>query len=473
MKCPVYEIFFGGARGGGKTDAVLGRLAIRATRYGKHFNALHVRREMPQSDDVIERSKQIFAPMGAKWRDHPHRQWTFPSGGILRFRPLETVESAQKYQGQNLTDIVVEEAGSYPDPAPIQRLHACLRSAHGVPTSLVLTGNPGGPGHQWLRARYVDPAPEGMKVLEEVFKFRHITSRRERIFIPSKVTDNKLMDLEQYVGSLSLSGSESLVRAWLEGDWDAILGQYFDCWSPDRHVCRPWGIPDHWLRFRSFDWGSARPFAVHWWAVASEDTTVEGRIYPKGCMICYREWYGMVKGQPNTGLKLSAEAVAHGILDKETRKERAAIAYSVADPSIFHTDGGPSIRERMAIAGVVFRPADNRRTGANGHMGGWDQMRARLVGPLEGEGPPMLVLFNTCMDAIRTIPALQHDEKHPEDLDTTAEDHAADSVRYACMSRPWLRHRPADEVMPRGVYEMTLEEAFKENAKGHSVGRPY
>jgi hypothetical protein len=74
-------------------------------------------------------------------------------------------------------------------------------------------------------------------------------------------------------------------------------------------------------------------------------------------------------------------------------------------------------------------------------MGGWDQMRSRLVG--DGDGRPMLVVFSTCVDFIRTVPFLQHDPDRPEDVMTDSEDHAGDEARYACMSRPWVPVREA------------------------------
>ncbi len=83
-------------------------------------------------------------------------------------------------------------------------------------------------------------------------------------------------------------------------------------------------------------------------------------------------------------------------------------------------------------------------------MGGWDQMRARLVG--DADGRAMMVFFSTCHDSIRTIPALQHDTDKPEDLDTDGEDHAADDVRYACMSRPWIPTK-IEEHKPKHVFE--------------------
>src|SRR4030088_3117079 len=110
----------------------------------------------------------------------------------------------------------------------------------------------------------------------------------------------------------------------------------------------------------------------------------------------------------------------------------------------------------MAVCGVWFKPADNRRVSHLGALGGWDQMRARLR-------HEQLFFFSTCTEAIRTIPLLQHDQDRPEDLDTEAEDHAADSVRYACMSRPYTRSapKPKEPEPMRGIGQITVEEFIR------------
>lgn len=424
IDCPLPEIFYGGARGGGKTDGVLGKYALKAKRYGKHFNAVFFRRELPMLDDAIERSSEIYGPLGAKWSEQK-KTWRFPHGGRLRFRPLERVEDAEKYQGQNLTDACVEEAGQYPDSRPIDRVNGVLRSAHGVPTQLLLTGNPGGPGQTWIKQRYIDPAPMGMQVLTRV-----LPNGKEHkfVYIPSRVQNNRIL-LESdpdYINRLYLVGSQELVKAWLEGDWDAIEGAFFGEFSTQRHVVAPIRLPNHWTRFRAMDWGSARPFSVGWYAVSDGELAQ----FPRGALIKYREWYGMKEGQPNVGLKLTAEEVGRGIKEREPDGEK--IDYGVLDPAAFAEDGGPSIAQRM---GVIFRRADNKRVERNGAMGGWDQLRERL----KGEERPMIFFFSTCVHTIRTLPALQHDPSRAEDVDTDGEDHAADETRYACMSRPWIR----------------------------------
>lgn len=421
IDCPVYEIFYGGARGGGKTDGVLGKMAIKAQRYGQAFNCVFFRKEIPMLDDAILRSHEIYGSAGAIWLEQK-KTWVFPRGGRLRFRPLERLQDAEKYQGQNITDICIEEAGNYEDYRTIARLHGVLRSAKGVPTQMHLTGNPGGPGQFWIKERYIDPAPNGLAIIKEKLPNG---KEKSRIYIPAKVADNRILTYNDpdYVSNLYMVGSDELVRAWLDGDWNAIEGAYFDCWSQNM-ILRPFELPEHWLRFRSYDWGTAKPFSVGWWAVSSENVYEQGREIPKGSMIRYREWYG--KKAANVGLKLDDSEVAKRV--KELEKDDT-IDYGVADPSIFTRKGGPSTAERFIHEGVRFRHGDNER------VKGWSEMRKRMK-------QNMIYCFSTCVDSIRTIPLLQHDESKAEDLDSDMEDHAADEWRYACMSRPLPKSPP-------------------------------
>lgn len=437
IACPVFEVFFGGARGGGKTDGMLGDFLEHADAYAEHAIGLMVRRTRTELVETIERSRAIYTQLG--WQFHEQdKMWRAPNGARLRFAYLERDQDAEGYQGHSYTRVYIEEIGNFPSDKPILKLMATLRSGAGVPVGFRATGNPGGPGHSWVKRRYIDPAPAGWRVIRDAL------TGLERVFIPSKVSDNQFVG-QQYVNQLRGAGSETLVRAWLEGDWSVVEGAFFDCWSTERHVVRPFTVPDHWLRFRSGDWGFARPFSIGWWAVVADDHRLDdGRVLPRGAIVRYREWYGS-NGKPNEGARLPAEQVGAGIRERESGDR---ISYGVLDPAAFASDGGPSIAERMARGttgsnGVTFRPADNKRVAARGAMGGWDQMRSRLIG--DPDGRPMMFVFQTCTDFIRTVPALQHDAVKPEDLDTDGEDHAADEGRYACMSRPWIPTPPRPE----------------------------
>ena len=487
IACPVFEVFFGGARGGGKTDGMLGDWLSHQDLYEDKASGLMVRRTLRDLEDTIKRSKQLYLPLGAKFKEDS-KVWTFPNRAEIKFRYLDNDSDADHYQGHSYTRVYVEEITQFPSPDPVMKLMATLRSGAGVPCGFRATGNPGGPGHNWVKARYIVPAPNGWEVLQDTFKnpWTGTSITRDRVFIPSNLRDNKYLG-DEYVANLYLSGNVNLVRAWLAGDWSVIDGAFFPEWNLFRHVVRPFTIPAAWLRFRSGDWGSAKPFSIGWWAVASDDYPLpNAHTIPRGAIVRYREWYGS-NGQPNVGLGLTAEEVARGIVEREMDEPRdmsgkSGITYGVLDPAAFAHSGGPSIAERMYDPpnSVLWQEADNARVPRGGAMGGWDQVRSRLIGTARrdeksGEidwatGDPMIYFFLTCSDSIRTLPALPHDLRRVEDVDTSAEDHAPDEIRYACMSRPYVNttatpKRP--QVLSTSPEECTvsLEEMFLANER--------
>lgn len=462
IQCPVFEVFFGGARGGGKTESSIGDWLDHSSTYGENAIGIFVRRKLTQLSEVIARTKQIFPKLGAKYNEQ-QKTWTMPGGGRLKFVYLERDSDAEEYQGHNYTRVYVEEVTNFPSPAPINKLRATLRSAAGVPVGMRLTGNPGGPGHNWVKARYIDPAPKGFKVITESTEIEidgvKQTVSLGRVFIPSKLGDNRMLLTSDptYVLRLRQSGSEALVRAWLEGDWSIIDGAYFSEFDPSRHVLRTeyWlpRIPRHALRFRAMDWGSAKPFSVGWYALSDGTWGL-----PRDAMVKFAEWYG-AKG-PNEGLKMHARAVAEGVFNRE-QQMGVRCAYGVADPAIFIQNGGPSIAEEMSIAGVQWRPADNKR------IPGWTRLRQMLAwaerdasGDIISTYDPKFYFLDCCDDSIRTIPVLQHDDTNSEDLDTDGEDHAADETRYAVMSRPWQgQSAPSGSAaLPKLPSQLTINE---------------
>lgn len=436
VQCPVFEVFYGGARGGGKTESSIGDWLQHSAQYGEHAIGIFFRRKLVQLAEVIARTKQLFNKLGGKYNEQ-QKTWTMANGARLKFAYLEKDSDAEEYQGHSYTRVYIEEVTNFPSPAPIDKLRATLRSGAGVPTGMRLTGNPGGAGHNWVKKRYIDPNPTGYKIITEttvvVVDGVETTVSLDRVFIPSKIADNALLIKNDptYILRLRQSGSEALVRAWLEGDWSIIDGAFFNNFDYGLHV-----LPGAEFRkalkpsmriFRAFDWGSARPFSCGWYALLDEELHCDGRTLPKGALVKFMEWYGA--SGINKGLKMDAPLVAQGIWEREEtlRQRGLRVSYGVADPAIFARDGGPSIAELMAVHRVTWRRADNKR------KAGWEQLRYRLGGL---EQTPMLYFCDDCEDTIRTLPTLQHDEKDAEDLDTEGEDHAADETRYAVMSRP-------------------------------------
>ena len=320
---------------------------------------------------------------------------------------------------------------------------------------ILCTSNPGNVGHQWVKQMFVDDC-----VPLEIREMPDDDGGMMRQYIPARITDNPFLMLEdpKYISRLKGMGSPALVKAYLEGDWNIVKGQYFPEFGP-QHQIEPFEIPHHWTKGRSLDWGSSAPFAVGWYAITSEETPVKDidgswHVAPIGTIIKYREWSG--ERSYNVGTKLTLEQVADGILDRDCGDR---IDYSIADSSMFDEDGGPSQIEIMQTHTdykLMFFRADKRR------IPGHSAFRSRLVGK---EGTPGIFFFKTCYTTIRDIPQIQHSEKKPEDAESEGvADHSYDESRYFVQSRPWISDTPAEPIhRAKGLAGLTLDTLYSLN----------
>jgi len=455
------EVLYGGAAGGGKSHLI--RMA--AIIWAATIPGLQVYLFRRIREDLIK--NHVEGPSGFRaflsgWSEAGlckivEDEIRFWNGSKIYLCHCKDEKDRFKYQGSEMHVLLIDELTHFTD-----RIYRFLRNRvrmvgidlppeyEGRFPRIVSGANPGGIGHQFVKATFIDPAPA-----LEVYSASPDEGGMLRQYIPARLDDNPSMAEADpgYEQRLQGLGSDALVRAMRWGDWDVVEGAFFDNFRADRHVVEPFEIPSEWMRFRAADWGSAKPFAIGWYAMVSDDHHLpDGRVLPRGAMVKYREWYGCKLDEqgryiPDVGLKMTAEDVGRGIKLREAGEK---IEFGVMDPSAFAEDGGPSIMMRIQEAGVYFRKADNKRVAGRGAMGGWDQLRARLDG--DGDGRPMLFFFSNCKHTIRTIPALRHDENRPEDLDTTAEDHAADETRYACMARPWVRVDDTDKSRQMSDY---------------------
>lgn len=432
---PAIITVYGGARGGGKTHGSLGDFWIHAELYGQHAKGLMIRKTREDLKDSISTGVIMYGD-AARYSEKGN-YFQFRNGARLYCAYLENELDAAHYQGWSLTRVYIEELTQFLSQDPIMRLLATLRSSAGVPCKMKCTCNPGGVGHNWVKAWAIDPGEYKLVTDED--------TGISRVFIPARLGDNpKLLEADPgYINKLRAVGSPQLVKAWLEGDWSIVEGAFFPEWAASRHIIRPFHVDGRWLKFRAMDWGSAKPFSVGWYTMVQDTFEHDGRMIPRGALVRYREWYGCKTNQasggftPNVGLKMTAEEVARGIVSRETNGKREEINYGIIDPAAYAVISGPSIAETLAAQGVHFRRADNARISVPKKQGGWDQVRNRLKGNEDGE--PMLFCFSTCFHLIRTLPVMQHDTNNPEDMDTDGEDHACDELRYACMSRPYFQ----------------------------------
>ncbi len=445
-------MFYGGARAGGKSFAILLDFLRHATWYGKDANGLLVRREVTQLVDLIRESKKIFEPLGWTWFESK-KTWVTPEGAELRFDHLEDDDDAAKYQGWNLTWFGVEEITTFPRPEPIFRIMACLRSPRpDLKVNFRATGNPGGPGHLWVKSRYIDPAPLGYKIIPDP------ETGLERFFIPAKAKDNQYISPDYLERVKMAAPNPNILKGWLDGNWDFAEGSFFDEFNKYLHVIPAFKVPDHWPRYCAMDPGSSDPTAILWGAVVPEDYEVtdgndpfqyQGGL-PRNSIVIYREMY-LAKHSTDIGLKLSIEEIAHRINQIEryqiingirfdeplAQDGRLKIQKRVAGLDLFNHKNGPSLAERIAVSphNLWFNKAETARIDRKGAWGGWNLVRFRLQGQ---DGLPMVYFMDNCVNLIRTLPILQMDEINPEDVKSCSYDHLADALRYLLQCRPYV-----------------------------------
>lgn len=416
---------YGGARGGGKSYGVLLDWLAHQEYNGGSAGGVIFRRTYPELENMLDKSREIYVPYGAKFLNAA-RTWVFPNGARLKMRHLDRDVHAEEYQGHEYTYVGFDEAGHWPTPNAIDKMRACLRSTTGVKPRMVLTSNPGGPGHNWLKRRFVDPCPP--------LDIQWIRPDWSRTFIPSRVQDNQALMRAQpgYLDQIRDSGPPWLVKAWLEGDWNVVAGGALDdLWQNDTHVLPPFRIPSDWRVDRSFDWGSSAPFSVLWWAEANgdefEDADGHPSWVPKGSLFLVAEWYGA--NDRGEGLKLTNASIAEGILKIEASLPiTQRVRPGPADNSIFDVVNGTSIADEMERVGVRWDRSDKRK---GSRINGLELVRSRLKAsidtPMERPG---LFVFETNRHFISHVPLVQRDPKNPEDVDSEGEDHDYDAARY-------------------------------------------
>ena len=417
------EKLYGGAAGGGKTAAIVAESGTLALEYpGIPINMF--RRTIPELKATI--IPEIYRQFGEYikaghmvWKGQD-RKFELSNGSTIQLNYLDNDNDIYRYQGAEMPVIAVDELTQFPQ-AWIEYLLTRNRTSNANwPTIFMAGTNPGGIGHGWVKSRYIDPvSPETINTIN-----LEGGATVTRVFIPAKVTDHPIQKFkEDYQRKLSAISDVDLRRALRDGDWDVFAGQVFKEFRRDIHVVDPFEIPDHWQRWRAMDYGNKN--SVGWFTLDPQSE----RIY------MYREYRTEDFVDIPTKSKLIQQFEAG-----------EPVSYGLADPSIWNGQGdhntGKSVATMFSNEGITWMPANNDR------RAGLAVVHDHLA--IQKDGKPKLQFFSTCTSIIRTLPSLPYDKFKVDDVDTKADDHDYDMLRYGLMAmkkKPNKRPKPKPQRM--------------------------
>ena len=432
IHCPVTDVVFGGSRGGGKSDALIGDAAIRAGKYGSGFRGLFLRRQQVELADIKMRMQAVYGPIGAKWSEQ-HQTWTYPGGGTLVLKYLANDDDALLYKGWSISALYVDEIGDFPSRRPIDLLWGAMRSASGVPIVRRMSCNPGGAGHMWVKQLYLANGP--YKVFKHTPNPDLPDDAIDAVFIPSKLEDNKILmkNDPRYEARIaaSVGGDKALWRAWRYGDWDVLAGTYFN-FDEGKNVGIPPPMPDYMPRWMSIDWGYTHQTAALWAIDLGERAYVyRERGYTGTDPVSLGMYLAEVNGDERVqNVYLSPDAFAH-------RSGENTVASDLYD----------GFRRAHEMRGCALLPAPE--PAFNDRVNGWQSVAAGLQ---HGR----LMISPSCSELIRTLPAMVRDPKKPNDIQKVDGDDFVDSLRYLWATR--RRGEVFEPIEVRASREITAED---------------
>ena len=410
------ETLFGGAAGGGKSEGQLRDAFIYALKY-PGSKQLILRRTFPELEkSLIRRHLQIYPNTIYTYNSSSHTG-KFINGSIIDFSYCDNEKDVYKYQSAEYDVIRFDELTHFTEEMYVYLLSR-IRGANNFPKMAKSSTNPGGIGHTWVKERFIDIG-EPNKV--------HKIGKTTRIFIPSKVQDNKfLLEADpEYLNRLeNLSDKDKKIL--LYGDWDIFEGQYFNEFNRNIHVIEPFEIPDHWKRYVAFDYGLDM-FACLWFA---RDT--EGKAY------IYREVH-----QSNLIISEASE-----LFKKANAGEQYEFVYAPRDLWNRRQETGKSVADIFYENGVMLT-----RTSVD-RVDGWLATKEWLkvittkdVETGEETKDSKLKIFNNCKTLIKYLPQVQIDEKNPNDVATEPHylTHICDALRYFCVNFTHPAEKVAEE----------------------------
>ena len=408
-----FEIFMGGCRGGSKTET--GIIFMAEPEYVEHprYSGLVVRRNVGDLDDWVERARYMYRCLGARFSGRPVII-RFPAGGYIKTGHLKDENSYTKYVGQEYQKINIEELPLIAEEEHyLKLLGSCRSSIPELFPQCFSSGNPGEIGHQWVKARFIDCCKNKTFFygFETTIKGIKRKVQRSRIFIPSSIDDTpQLYENDPgYVAFLE-SLPEELRRAWREGDWTVLKGQYYKKINKKIHLCDDFRPVDDWIKFRSLDWGFDHNTVCLWWMISPDDQAYIYRAYKRSGLVVPKMAAEVVKMTPK-GEKISTTVASHDLWAR-LKEEQDKTNKTMAD--------------KCRKAGLFVEKAVTDR------VNGWEQGRWLMEWDADNT-LPTLQIFESCSWVLDDLAILIHDPKKPEDVLKMKGDDTGDAYRYGGM----------------------------------------
>lgn len=406
--------FFGGAKGGGKSKGLRLIMMYRRFKYPGSQGAIF-RRTYPELEgNHIRPLLEEFPEMREYWNESK-KLLSLPNGSTLQFCHCNNEADISLYQGREFHDLCIDEAGQWTEAMFRKLLGSNRSSKAGVPARAILTGNPGGPGHKWLKRLFIER------------RFNEREKPSDYNFIAALVSDNAaLIDNDPaYLARLESEPNEALRQAYRYGSWDIFAGQFFSEIDRSRHLIQPITIPSHWNRFGAYDYGFNHPAAFGWFAVDEDGTVYQYREFVKAGLRV-DQFAAQIASYPDT----------------------ANLAYITAGWDCWSKKGTlqsgstPTIAEEFLKHEIILSKAKIDR------VQGASQVRNYLAwkDKANGRNEPRFMMFSNCPISFDALSRMEHDPDHVEDVlkidavegDPMSGDDAYDMVRYALMSRPMI-----------------------------------
>lgn len=423
--CRAYpdEVLYGGAAGGGKSAAQV----IDALLYAiEHEGSKQIifRKTFPELERSIIRESFKFYP-GKPWAKYNTTKhvWTFYNGSIIEFGYLQRENDVYLYQGAEYDVVRFDEATHFTYDQ-VTYLRTRIRGTLKIPRSLKLSTNPGNVGHFWVKNRFVDPVPP--------LNFFRGSDNTRRIFIPAKIGDNFALaeNDPDYENRLRATGDKNLTDMLLEGKWDVMEGQFFTEFSRAVHVIEPFDFMKYKdvKLYRSIDYGLDM-LACYWYAEFPPSD-----VNPHGSIIVYRELCEK---------DLTISDAARKIREMTPPQEYIVATY--APPDVMrHRDRVTGRNQADIFQGAGLSLAESN----NDRKAGWLAVKELLKARGDRQRP-ILKIFPCCVNLIKHLPMLIHDDKNYGDVCNEPHyiTHSPDSLRYFAIQ--WHRNHPIKEIEDR------------------------